>query len=158
MCLIFSRKTASIFFESLDGKSKVVLKLNPQEATLYMMIAKKSMEKEGLDWREHIPTKEKIDLLREYNQYYRCVGKGNVVKGYKDRTQTHHIKTKIRLLNCLANMDMFVPECVRHDNLSFIGLGRQNVSSSLCYPGNADFNVVIVVGEEMFCVFLHPNK
>lgn len=115
----FSRKTANIFFESLDGKSKVVLKLNPQEATLYMMIAKKSMEKEGLDWREHIPTKEKIDLLREYNQYYRCVGKGNVVKGYKDRTQTHHIKTKIRLLNCLANMDMFVPECVRHDNLSF---------------------------------------
>lgn len=115
----FSTHTARVYFESMDSGERFVLKLNPQEAALYMMIARKSLEGDGLDWREHIPKTEKKKLLTEYNAIYNYVGKGNVVSEYKDRTQTHHIKTRIKVLAALANADMFVPEHIRHGSMSF---------------------------------------
>lgn len=51
---------ARVYFESIDDtKEQIALKLNPQEATLYYMIAKMSLSGKGLDWREHIPEKDK---------------------------------------------------------------------------------------------------
>lgn len=115
----FSTHTARVYFESMDCDERFILKLNPQEATLYMMIARKSLESEGLDWREHIPKTEKKNLLNEYNRIYNYVGKGNIVNEYKDRTQTHHIKTRIKIMNELANADMFVPVHIKCGSMSF---------------------------------------
>lgn len=64
----FSTHTAKVYFESMDCEERFILKLNPQEAALYMMIARKSLEGDGLDWREHIPMAEKKKLLDEYNK------------------------------------------------------------------------------------------
>lgn len=102
---------ASVYFESIDEeREQIVLKLNPQETTLYYMIVKKSLEGDGLDWREHIPNKEKMDILAEYNHIYGKAGKANSVSEYKDRTQVHHIKNRIRAISNIANASMFIPE------------------------------------------------
>lgn len=115
----FSTHTAKVYFESMDCDERFILKLNPQEAALYMMIARKSLESDGLDWREHIPKAEKKKLLGEYNNIYSYIGKGNVVNEYKDRTQTHHIKTRIKVMSGLANAEMFIPEHVKCGLMSF---------------------------------------
>ena len=111
---------ALVYFESLnDEKELIPLKLNPQETALYYMIAKKSLEGKGLDWREHIPTKDKAILLAEYNELYSRIGKANSVTEYKDRIQVHHIKNRIRALRSIANADMFVPEHRKDGNESY---------------------------------------
>lgn len=115
----FSTHTAKVYFESMDCDERFILKLNPQEAALYMMIARKSLESDGLDWREHIPKAEKQKLLGEYNNIYSYIGKGNVVNEYKDRTQTHHIKTRIKVMSGLANAGMFIPKHVKCGLMSF---------------------------------------
>lgn len=115
----FSSHMANVYFKPVDCDDRFALKLYPQEATLYMMIARKSLESHGLDWREHIPKSEKEKLLAEYNNIYGHIGKGNVAKEYKDRTQAHHIKTKIKLMAELANAEMFIPEHVRQGTMSF---------------------------------------
>ena len=84
-----------------------------------MMIVRKSLEGNGLDWREHIPKAEKKKLLGEYNNIYSYIGKGNIVNEYKDRTQTHHIKTRIKVMSGLANAEMFIPEHVKCGLMSF---------------------------------------
>lgn len=111
---------ALVYFESLnDDKERIPLKLNPQETALYYMIAKKSIDGKGLDWREHIPTKDKAILLAEYNELYSRIGKANSVTEYKDRIQVHHIKNRIRALRSIANADMFVPEHRKEGNESY---------------------------------------
>ena len=115
----FSAHAAKVCFETEDGSERIVLKLSPQEAVLYLMIARKSVEGDGLDWREHLSKTEKQALLHEYNLLYRHVGKGNSVSEYKDRTQTHHIKTRIKVLTGIANAEMFIPEHVRQGAKSF---------------------------------------
>ena len=102
---------ANIYFESTEGDDDIItLKLNPQEAALYYMIVTKSLEGVGLDWREHIPERDKRVLLGEYNHIYGIIGKANSVLEYKDRTQVHHIKSRIRALRNIANVEMFIPE------------------------------------------------
>lgn len=120
--LVFDIKShkASIYFESMnDDNERIVLKLNPQETVLYLMIVKKSLEGEGLDWREHIPSKDKKNILSEYNQIYSQIGKANTVNEYKDRTQVHHIRNRIKAFRSIANADMFIPEYVKNGNDSF---------------------------------------
>lgn len=116
---VFEHK-AIIYFESIeDNHERIYLKLNPQEAALYYMIIKKSLDGNGLDWREHIPEKVKKEILSEYNLVYGHIGKANSVAEYKDRTQVHHIKNKIRALHSIANVSMFVPEHCKSGNESF---------------------------------------
>lgn len=111
---------ALVYFESLnDDKERIPLKLNPQETALYYMIAKKSIDGKGLDWREHIPTKDKAILLAEYNELYSRIGKANSVTEYKDRILVHHIKNRIRALRSIANAGMFVPEHRKEGNESY---------------------------------------
>ena len=111
---------ANVYFESLDGENeRVLLKLNPQETALYYMIAKTSLTGKGLDWREHIPDKEKKNILAKYNCIYGKIGKANSVAEYKDRTQVHHIKNRVRALRNVANVGMFVPEHYKSGNESF---------------------------------------
>ncbi len=111
---------ALVYFESLDeDKERKKLKLNPQETALYLMIVKKSFSGSGLDWREHIPRKEKENILSEYNEIYAYIGKANVVSEYKDRTQVHHIKNRVRAIQSVANIDLFIPEYVKDGNASF---------------------------------------
>lgn len=111
---------ANIYFESIDDDAECVsLKLNPQEAALYYMIIKKSLNGDGLDWREHIPDKDKKLILDEYNNIYSKIGKANVVSEYKDRTQVHHIKNRVRALRNVANMEMFIPEHCKNGNNSY---------------------------------------
>lgn len=109
----FSHRKANVYFEPIDGSGeRIPLKLPPQEAALYAMIVKKSFSGQGLDWRDdHIQKKE---LLVEYNKIYGYIGKGNTAYEYKDRTQVHHIKTKVRAIHCLANMELFVPFYIKH--------------------------------------------
>lgn len=107
----FSAHKANIYFESIDDdKEQLSLKLNPQETALYYMIVRMSLSGNGLDWREHIPDKDKRCILAKYNNIYSRVGKANSVAEYKDRTQIHHIKKRIRALRNIANVGMFVPE------------------------------------------------
>lgn len=120
--LVFELRNHSIevYFESMDDfKERVVLRLNPQETALYYMIVAKSLNGRGLDWREHIPDKEKQVLLTEYNKIYSQIGKANTVSEYKDRTQVHHIKHRIRALHSIANINMFVPEHCKSGNDSY---------------------------------------
>ena len=106
-----SEHKANVYFESIDNdKEQISLKLNPQEAALYYMIVQKSISDYGLDWREHIPEREKKQILAEYNKIYSIIGKANSVTEYKDRTQVHHIKNRIRTLRNVANIEMFIPE------------------------------------------------
>lgn len=111
---------ASVYFESVDNSDdRIFLKLNPQETALYYMIVRKSLEGKGLDWREHIPAKDKKIILDEYNKVYSEIGKANFVSEYKDRTQVHHIKNRIRLIHSMANAEMFIPEHVKDGNASY---------------------------------------
>ncbi len=113
------KQKPSVYFESLDESERHLLKLNPQEMALYYMIVAKSINGEGLDWRENIPQEEKEALLEEYNSIYRIIGKSNTVTEYKDRTQVHHIKNRIRTLKHIANAIMFTPEYYRAGNRSY---------------------------------------
>lgn len=115
-----SEHKANVYFESIDSdKEQVCLKFNPQEAALYYMIVQKSLSENGLDWREHIPEKEKKLILAEYNKIYSRIGKANSVTEYKDRTQVHHIKNRIRTLRNVANIEMFIPEHYKSGNDSY---------------------------------------
>lgn len=115
-----SARKANIYFESSDDtKEQIPLKLNPQEAALYYMIIKKSLEGEGIDWRENIPEAEKKAILAEYNLIYSSIGKANFSTEYKDRTQVHHIKNRLRALRSIANIEMFVPEHFKGENESY---------------------------------------
>ncbi|MBR0340100.1 MAG: hypothetical protein IIX40_07855, partial [Alistipes sp.] len=114
--LVFDFRTPRnvIYFESMEGEAeRIPLKLNPQETSLYYMMVKHSLEGEGLDWRENIPAEEKAEIMREYNEVYYRVGHANRAFEYKDRTQVHHIKNRLRLLGGIANIDMFIPEHLR---------------------------------------------
>jgi hypothetical protein len=109
-----------VYFESIDEAcERISLKLTPQETALYFMIVQKSLSGNGLDWREHIPQAEKVRLLSEYNRLYAIIGRSNMVAEYKDRTQVHHIKNRIRVLQSIANAEMFIPEHYRNGNASF---------------------------------------
>lgn len=111
---------ANFYFESIEGEpERIALKLNPQEAALYYMIVKNSLDGEGLDWREHVPEKDKSAILSEYNHIYAIIGKANTVAEYKDRTQVHHIKSRIRALHSVANIAMFIPEHYKCGSGSF---------------------------------------
>ena len=111
---------ASVFFEPVDGTGeRIPIKLNPQETALYVMIVRKSFSGRGLDWREQMPTHQKQELLAEYNAIYSRIGKGNTTHEYKDRTQVHHIKNRIRAIACVANRDLFIPEHVRDGLYSY---------------------------------------
>lgn len=103
-----------VYFESIESAvDRVALKLNPQETALYYMIVQKSLSGEGLDWREHITSEQKNSILAEYNHIYTKISKGNKVLEYKDRTQVHHIKNRIRLLREISNIGIFIPEHVK---------------------------------------------
>ncbi len=109
-----TKKKVLIYFESEDEeKERFFVKLNPQETTLFLMIVKKTLNGEGLDWRENISSNSKKHILEEYNEIYHHIGKGNVVVEYKDRTQMYHIKHKLRSLQKISNIDMFIPEHIR---------------------------------------------
>lgn len=115
-----STHTASVYFESLDGTNeKIPLRLNPRETALYLMIAKKSLNGKGLDWREHIPKAEKQKLLEEYNGIYSYIGKSKSASEFKDRIQTNHIRNAVNATHGVANTEMFLPECVRLGTESF---------------------------------------
>lgn len=115
-----SSTRANIYFEAMDGTGeRLSLKLNPQEATLLVMIAKSSLRGKGLDWRDNPPKQIKQQILEEYNRIYRRIGKGKTTRVYKDRTQTNHIKNRIRSLQGVANLDRFVPEHVREGVYSY---------------------------------------
>ncbi len=119
--LIFeiNENRADVYFEATnDGKERILLKLNPQETALYYLIVKKSLSSNGLDWREHIPSAEKRLLLDEYNHIYRKKGKANTASEYKDRTQVHHIRNRIRAIQCISNIEIFIPKHDKQGNVS----------------------------------------
>ncbi len=113
------KQKPSVYFESFDENERQVLKLNPQEMALYYMIVTKSISGEGLDWRENIPQEEKDAILQEYNAIYKVIGKSNTVTEFKDRTQVHHIKNRIRTMKHIANAVMFIPELHKEGNKTF---------------------------------------
>lgn len=110
----------NIWFEPADGSGeRIPIKLNPQETALYVMIIKKSFTGKGLDWREQMPEALKQSLIAEYNSIYSRIAKGNTTSEFKDRTQVHHIKNRIRAIQCVANKELFVPLHVKDGMYSF---------------------------------------
>ncbi len=107
-----------VVFQSDDGE-ELPVKMGAQEAALYILIVQESLRGKGLDWREHIPKEEKKELMEKYNAIYRQIGKGRVATDYKDRTLAHHIRTKVKALQQIANRDMFVPENVKEGKESY---------------------------------------
>ena len=115
-----TKHQAQVYFEPIDGDGeRIPIKLNPQETALFVMIVKKSFMGKGLDWREQVPDKVKKEILIEYNKVYSHKGKGNTTREYKDRTQVHHIKNRIRSNQCIANMELFVPLHVKDGIYSY---------------------------------------
>lgn len=115
-----TKHQAQVYFEPIDGDGeRIPIKLNPQETALFVMIVKKSFIGKGLDWREQVPDKVKKEILIEYNKVYSYIGKGNTTREYKDRTQVHHIKNRIRSNQCIANMELFVPLHVKDGIYSY---------------------------------------
>lgn len=115
-----TKHQAQVYFEPIDGDGeRIPIKLNPQETALFVMIVKKSFMGKGLDWREQVPDKVKKEILIEYNKVYSHIGKGNTTREYKDRTQVHHIKNRIRSNQCIANMELFVPLHVKDGIYSY---------------------------------------
>lgn len=112
----------SVYFEPIDhiGES-IPLQLNPQETALYYMIAQKSVNGIGLDWRDlsHIPHEQRSCLLAEYNAVYSRFGKGNTTSSYKDRTRTNHIRNRINALHDIANRHLFLPENIKDSTRSY---------------------------------------
>lgn len=115
-----TKHQAQVYFEPIDGDGeRIPIKLNPQETALFVMIVKKSFMGKGLDWREQVPDNVKKEILIEYNKVYSHIGKGNTTREYKDRTQVHHIKNRIRSNQCIANMELFVPLHVKDGIYSY---------------------------------------
>lgn len=115
-----TKHQAQVYFEPLDGDGeRIPIRLNPQETALFVMIVKKSFIGKGLDWRELMPDTVKKEILAEYNKIYSHIGKGNTTCEYKDRTQVHHIKNRIRSIQCIANMELFVPLHVKDGKYSY---------------------------------------
>jgi len=102
-----------IMFESLDGQDKITIKLSAQEYALYILIVQESVFSNGLDWREQIDKEVKKTLVKRFNEIYEKTGKGKKAVDYKDRTQAHHIREKIKALEKMANRDMFIPENIK---------------------------------------------
>lgn len=112
----------SVYFEPMDGSGDCIpVQLNPQEAALYYLIARKSVDGSGLDWRDlyHISPQQRASLLAEYNAAYSRFGKGNTAAAYKDRTRTNHIRNRVNALHDVANRDLFLPENVKENALSY---------------------------------------
>ena len=109
-----------VYFEPASGGGdRIPVKLTPQEATLYLMIVKKSFSGVGLDWREEMEADTKRGLLSEYNEIYRRIGSGGDALEYKDRTQVNHIKNRVAANTCIQNVDLFIPRHVREGKSSF---------------------------------------
>ena len=68
---------------------------------------------------ECISQREKKQILAEYNKIYSKIGKANSVTEYKDRTQVHHIKNRIRTFRNVVNIEMFIPEHYKSGNDSY---------------------------------------
>lgn len=113
-----SNRDNPVSFISLDGTDNLQIKLSAQEYALYALIVKKSLSGMGLDWREQIDKTEKKAILKMFNAIYEKTGKGKSAKGYKDRTQAHHIRERVKALESMANKDMFIPENYKDGEVS----------------------------------------
>ena len=105
-----SQRDNPVLFESVDGNDTLQIKLSAQEYALYALIVEESLSGKGLEWREQIDKVEKRAILKKYNAIYVKTGKGKSAKDYKDRTQAHHIRERVKALDNVANKDMFIPE------------------------------------------------
>ena len=105
-----SQRDNPVLFESVDGNDILQIKLSAQEYALYALIVEESLSGKGLEWREQIDKVEKRAILKKYNAIYAKTGKGKSAKDYKDRTQAHHIRERVKALDNVANKDMFIPE------------------------------------------------
>lgn len=120
LVLTLSHHKGVAYFESLtDDTERILLRLNPQEFSLYWLIVTCSLEGKGLDWREQLPKEQKQRLLQAYNKIYHYVGKANCAYEFKDRIQVHHIKNKIRANDSVVNLAMFLPEVSRQGEASY---------------------------------------
>ena len=113
-----SNRNNPVSFISLDGTDNLQIKLSAQEYALYTLIVKESLSGIGLDWREQIDKTEKNAILKMFNAIYEKIGKGKSAKNYKDRTQAHHIRERVKALECMANKDMFIPENYKDGEVS----------------------------------------
>lgn len=113
-----SQRDNPVLFESVDGTDTLHIKLSAQEYALYALIAEESLSGKGLDWREQIDKSEKRAILKKFNAIYAKTGKGKSAKDYKDRTQAHHIRERVKALDNVANKDMFIPENYKEDEES----------------------------------------
>lgn len=113
-----SNRDNPVSFMSLDGTDNLQIKLSAQEYALYALIVKESLSGMGLDWREQIDKTKKTAILKMFNAIYEKIGKGKSAKSYKDRTQAHHIRERVKALESMANKDMFIPENYKDGDVS----------------------------------------
>lgn len=107
-----------VYFEPVDGNDeRIPIRLTPQETALYLMIVKKSFDGNGLDCSEDIDADLKKEILAEYNKIYSRIGSSKVLE-YKDRTQVNHIKSRVLVNKCIANVELFVPEHIKDGKIS----------------------------------------
>lgn len=113
-----SQRDTPVIFESMDGKDTLHIKLSAQEYALFILIVKESLLGKGLDWREQIEKTDKRAILKKFNAIYAKTGKGKSAREYKDKTQAHHIRERIKALDGVANKDMFIPENIKDGKAS----------------------------------------
>ena len=64
--------------------------------------------------------KQKKKIMSEYNEFYIRISRNAAIAyEYKDRTQVHHIKNRIRAIQCIANAELFIPYHVKDGLYSY---------------------------------------
>lgn len=133
----FRPRKAEIYFETTDSAAdRIPLKLNPQEAALYYLIVRQTIEAGGLDWRdsELIPAEELEALLADYNRAYARFGKGKTAREYKERTQTSRIRTQIKMQHTVFARFLYIPEHARVNNHSVYRVRAEADSVEFRWP------------------------
>ena len=105
-----SGRVAKVYFQPVGGDGeRIQVKFNPQETALYTMMVKMTWSGRGLDWRENISSEDANAILQEYNKIYNKIANEKTVSSFMDRTQVNHIKNKLRAIQCVANIESFLP-------------------------------------------------
>lgn len=96
---------------AVEYEKDLVVDLNPQPYTLYIIMVYKSLMDGCLDWTDYpLRDEKRAHILDIYNAIYRMVGKGNTTSEYRDKSHVSRIKKAFKAHGTIvSNIDLFIP-------------------------------------------------